>query len=132
MSVSLYFDPHSGGFYQSDINHIIPETAIHITKTEYLLLLKDISKGCLVTVLNGEVISTNPGTTYEGSRALEAAWVESEISRARGELEKVQDSDLKAKGSVSDWRNYRKALRSWTENQNFPNKEFRPKAPDAE
>lgn len=63
---------------------------------------------------------------------VELSWLDVELIRASNELDKVQDSDPKSVGSVSDWRNYRKALRSWPEALSFPNKEFRPKAPDAE
>lgn len=61
----------------------------------------------------------------------EFLWVDTELDRARDELEKVQDSDPKAVGSVSAWREYRKALRVWQNDNNFPNKELRPHAPDA-
>jgi hypothetical protein len=61
----------------------------------------------------------------------ERIWRDSELFRADLELYKVQDSDPKSTGSVTDWRNYRKLLRVWPENKDFPNKEFRPKAPDA-
>jgi len=60
----------------------------------------------------------------------EIAWRDSELTRSDFELNKVQDSDPKAKGSVSDWRNYRKALRSWPESLDFPNKDKRPLSPD--
>lgn len=62
---------------------------------------------------------------------VEYTWVSEELTRARGELEKVQDSDSSSTGTVSSWRDYRKQLRVWEDNENFPNKEFRPKAPDA-
>lgn len=62
---------------------------------------------------------------------VEAIWMEKELNRAREELEKVQDSDPSAIGSVTNWRDYRKSLRSWPESENFPNKAYRPTAPDA-
>lgn len=61
----------------------------------------------------------------------ERLWRDSELDRADIELYKVQDSDPKAKGSVSEWREYRKALRAYPESEGFPNKESRPVAPDA-
>lgn len=60
----------------------------------------------------------------------ERVWRNAELIRADIVLNKVQDSDPKAVGSVSDWRNYRKSLRAWPEHQDFPKTEFRPKAPD--
>lgn len=61
----------------------------------------------------------------------ERYWRNSELIRSDIELYKVQDADSKSRGSVSDWRNYRKELRSWPENAQFPNKNYRPIAPDA-
>ena len=62
---------------------------------------------------------------------LEKFWRDSELVRADSELNKVQDADPKATGSVADWRTFRKNLRSWPESSEFPNKDFRPVAPDA-
>lgn len=62
---------------------------------------------------------------------LERLWRNKEISRADVELNKVQDSDPKAKGTVAEWREYRKQLRAWPSTKGFPNKQYRPKAPDA-
>lgn len=61
----------------------------------------------------------------------ERSWRDVELIRADIELNKVQDSDPKSKGSVSAWREYRKALRAWPEHQDFPDKSKRPVAPDA-
>lgn len=69
--------------------------------------------------------------TEEQATYGEKLWRDYELKRCDIELNKVQDSDPKASGSVSDWRTYRKALRAWPENPNFPNKEFRPPSPDA-
>lgn len=67
----------------------------------------------------------------DNTEAEERLWRDSELARADIELYKVQDSDPKAKGSVSEWREYRKALRAYPESEVFPNQESRPVAPDA-
>lgn len=59
----------------------------------------------------------------------ERDWRDSELIRSDVELYKVQDSDPKAVGTVAGWREYRKALRSWPEHKDFPNKESRPVSP---
>ncbi|MOA61400.1 hypothetical protein D3C78_1865340 [compost metagenome] len=69
--------------------------------------------------------------SIEDSKYIEKFWVEAELTRARDELEKVQDSDPQAIGSVSSWRDYRKALRAWQDNVNFPDSSKRPTAPDS-
>ena len=66
--------------------------------------------------------------TDEQLASMERVWRNGELDRADIELNKVQDG--MGFGSVSEWREYRKALRDWPEHPDFPNKEFRPKAPD--
>lgn len=61
----------------------------------------------------------------------ERVWRDGELTRADIELNKVQDGDSSAVGSVTDWRTYRKALRSWPESSDFPDNSKRPVAPDA-
>jgi len=63
---------------------------------------------------------------YEGERF----WRNGELTRSDIHLYKVQDSDSKATGGVAEWRTYRKALRDWPAHTNFPDKQFRPQAPD--
>lgn len=61
----------------------------------------------------------------------ERQWRNGELVRADIELNKVQDADPKAKGSVADWRNYRKALRALPEHPKFPDFTARPNPPDS-
>lgn len=61
----------------------------------------------------------------------ERLWRDRELIRADEELNKVQDSDPKARGTVTDWRSYRKNLRSLPDMQGFPTSHVRPVAPDA-
>jgi hypothetical protein len=60
---------------------------------------------------------------------VERFWRDSELNRADEELNKVQDSDPKSVGTVTEWRQYRKDLRAWPDNSNFPDKNFRPQSP---
>lgn len=70
-------------------------------------------------------------TNTEDPSLTERLWRDSELVHADIELYKVQDSGPKAKGSVSEWREYRRKLRDYPESEGFPNKESRPVAPDA-
>ncbi len=73
----------------------------------------------------GEIL---PYKTIEESEAEmatdERAWRDAELLRADTELNKVQDGD--GTGLVSDWREYRCALRKYPKQPDFPNGE-RPK-----
>jgi len=129
----IYYSPSTRGFYQSDFHSNLPPDVIEISKTAKQTLLSGTSSGKIISVApNGDLVLADPlpidDELYEGERF----WRNGELTRSDIHLNKVQDSDPKAKGSVSDWRNYRKALRAWPESSDFPNKEFRPKAPDAE
>lgn len=128
--MKVYFDPVSNGFYQSDIHKSIPSTAIEITDKKRWELVDGMSKG-LEIVSEGGNLKLIPKPSTEDESLVERLWRDSELARADIELYKVQDSDPKSKGSVSEWREYRKALRAYPESEWFPNKESRPVAPDA-
>lgn len=69
--------------------------------------------------------------TKEQVEEEERVWRNAELFRSDIELNKVQDSDPKASGTVSVWRDYRKSLRAWPESTLFPEKSKRPIAPDS-
>lgn len=85
----------------------------------------------LVEMSAEEVVQHTAKPKTDTTEFQERLWRDSELSRADIELYKVQDSDPKSKGSVSEWREYRKALRAYPESEGFPNQESRPVAPDA-
>lgn len=127
--MTTYYSPSKNAFYESEINTSIPEDVLEITEKKKQELLSGQAKGLVIT----PDVSGNPilkGDLDNLENKLEIIWRNSELVKADIELNKVQDSDPKAVGTVSQWREYRKALRGWPENSNFPNKEFRPKAPD--
>ena len=128
MSIEVYYDPISNGFYQSDINKVIPPTALLISDKQRWELVEGVSMGKEITVgTSSELILTNKEVDEDEAKTSERAWRDSELDQADYELNKVQDSDPKAVGTVSDWRSYRKALRAWPANERFPDKNFRPK-----
>ena len=51
--------------------------------------------------------------------AAEKLWRNAELTRADEELNKVQDADPKAVGTVAQWREYRRALRNYPESEGF-------------
>lgn len=126
----VYYDFKTKGFYQSDINLTIPATAIEITSEKRKELLGGESQGLQISC--GEdrspVLIDLP-IDPEISIMQENAWIKEELTFAGNELDKVQDSDPKAFGTVSQWREYRKLLRAWSEHKDFPNKESRPVSP---
>ena len=85
----------------------------------------------LVEMSAEEVVQYTAKNRVDISSIQERLWRDAELARADIELNKVQDSDPKAVGTVAGWREYRKALRAWPEHKDFPNKEKRPVPPDA-
>jgi len=83
-------------------------------------------------VLVGDIYSLK-NTAEDGAlnKLFARHWVETEQARITEELNKVQDSDPKATGTVSEWRTYRKSLRAWYEQPSFPDEQTKPIAPDS-
>lgn len=130
--VKIYYDPKSSGIYQTNIHKRIPQGSVEISEEMRWKIVNASSDGLLITVLNDEITFSESETVPNTLVNDERFWRDSELFRSDIELYKVQDSDAKGVGSVSDWRVYRKLLRMWPENANFPTIEFRPKAPDAD
>jgi hypothetical protein len=59
----------------------------------------------------------------------ERCWRNAELRLADIELNKVQDSDPKAFGTIPQWRKYRRELRSWPSSADFPDNKYRPLRP---
>lgn len=131
MTIKVYFDPITNGFYQSDIHKKIPATAVEITDKKRWELITGQSEGKDIFVEDGVVSLKDREVNVEDPSYTERAWRDSELTRSDIELYKVQDSDPKAVGTVAGWREYRKTLRAWPEHKDFPNKEKRPVSPDA-
>lgn len=125
-----YFDLVTQGFYDSEINKKIPDSAKRIESSKYTELVEGICRGKIVSEINGEFHLIEYSESLEDKAERERGWRNKELSRSDIELNKVQDSDPKAIGTVSQWRDYRKYLRAWPEKPEFPQTAFRPKAPD--
>ena len=69
----------------------------------------------------GDMTGYRFACTYLGSWAQRR---DAELNKADIELNKVQDG--RGTGLVSDWRDYRNALRDWPEHESFPDSAFRP------
>ncbi len=128
--MKVYFDPVSMGFYTTEYFKTFPVNSVEISSDLYEELLSGESQGLQISCGEGGTpFLKEPEVDLEFLVIQENAWVKEELSFASDELEKVQDSDTKATGTVAQWREYRKALRSWPEHKDFPNKESRPVSP---
>jgi hypothetical protein len=134
--MGYFYSPSNDAFYPEDFKKEYqagkswPDDAVKTSDNTFKEFSTSV-QGKSRLWINGELTWINKSPTIEEQSQQEVYWRNSELARADIELYKVQDADPKAKGSVSQWRSYRKDLRQWTEHKNFPLQEFRPKAPDA-
>lgn len=128
--MKIYYSANHKGFLHEGICQKIPHDAMEISQDKYKFLQDGISSGLQISINEYNEIILIKEESFTNLTKDELFWRNSELKRADIELCKVQDSDPKAIGSVSAWRNYRKFLRVWPENKNFPNRNFRPQSPD--
>lgn len=134
-----YFSPTTFGFYPEEFKKQYekagnwPNDLVEITEADYKkYALGSSPEGKYPSLIGGVLswVDVIPAELTLGQlETEERTWRNSELDEADIELNKVQDSDAKSVGSVADWRNYRKLLRSWPEHVEFPNKTFRPISP---
>lgn len=134
----IYYSPKKNGFYPLDMKEDYgdswPADAVAVSDEEWAAYGQTSAPAGYV---RGWIDDSLAWVKDESVRspeeiaAEERSWRNHELFRADVELNKVQDSDPKATGTVTVWRDYRKQLRAWPENKDFPNKEKRPQAPDA-
>lgn len=132
----VYFSPMKFGFYQEALksdylqNNSWPDDLVEISDKDYIkFALNPVPQGKTL-VFRDKLLLEDTQPTDSLIVSNEVKWVESELIRVRTELEKVQDSDPRAVGTVAQWRDYRKNLRVWVESIVPQNSDSRPKAPD--
>lgn len=133
----VYFSQTKQAFYPEDLldayreSGTLPKDIVEITEEQYNEFFDKINSGYRVVNVRGAFKVERFSEEQPNNPESERIWRNMELARADIELFKVQDSDPKAVGSVSEWRQYRKELRAWSEHEGFPSKANRPKAPDA-
>jgi hypothetical protein len=128
--MKIYFSETTQGFYQDGFNSNIPEDAVTVSENKYSELYNKISNGFKVIVEDGVFSFVKQHDQQsEDFEVAERRWRDEQLNYADIELNKVQDSDPNSKGSVTEWRQYRKELRAWPDNKNFPNIDHRPTPP---
>lgn len=83
-----------------------------------------------IAEVGGEIILVERKVSRSTEEFNERAWRNLELFKSDMELNKLQDGDAKAFGTVTLWRAYRKLLRNWPQDRNFPSAEFRPQPPN--
>ena len=94
---------------------VIGNSYIPKSHRNYRLALEEVEQGLAVI---------EPYVAPDTRPQEERTWRDAELAKADIELNKVQDG--RGTGLVSDWRDYRNALRDWPEHESFPDSAFRP------
>lgn len=130
--MNYFFSKASMGFYTDEIHgKNIPEDSVSISNTHYRELMDGQARGLKISNdSSGFPVLIQDDIDFRILCSRERSWRNQELQRADIELYKVQDSDPSSTASVADWRTYRKFLRAWPEDSNFPNTTFRPLSPD--
>lgn len=135
--MKYFFSPSTKAFYPEEFipdyknANTLPSDIVEVSQSDFKKFsLTPPPEGMSRQYENGTLTWKQNEINLDVLKAAELGWIEVELARARDELEKVQDSDPKARGSVSEWRDYRRMLRAWPEKEDFPSLEARPVAPD--
>lgn len=127
--MKYFYSKTTGGFYIDEIHDTMPSDVKEITEVNYNQLLADQTAGKTIAGdASGNPIAVTVAPTLDELSAIERYWRDSQLDYADIELNKVQDSDSKANGTVGDWRDYRKVLRAYPDSTGFP-QGTRPVAP---
>lgn len=124
-----YISSSTCGFYIEGVNTVIPEDAVEINDELYEKLKAADSRLIAFDAAGFPFLKDSYEIDPELLRLAEVQWRDAELKLSDYELNKVQDGDSKAFGTVADWRTYRKALRAYPESEGFPSVENRPVAP---
>jgi hypothetical protein len=131
INMKIYFSKSNKAFYVVPVfEGVLPEDSVEISQDIWENLIQEQNNGL---VIQGNSVGYPVAVPRQFSdveiKSQELSWIEQQLIFASNQLELVQDSDTSSFGSVQDWRTYRKALRAWSSDPNFPDKNFRPESP---
>jgi hypothetical protein len=133
----MLFSPSTCGFYDPEINSVLPSDTVEIDDDFYAELLLGNSRGLIISSdKHGYpclVPPAEPSPDYLSE--VERAWRDAQlassdslVSRHRDELEAGGDTSLTA-DQYTELQAYRRQLRDWPQGSQFPLAEHRPTAP---
>lgn len=127
----------TGGFYDPEFNEAVPEDAVEITADVHMALLAGQGAGQVIAWGDDgyPFLADPPPPSLEEQAATERAWrdaklaaTDGDVARHRDELEEGTATTLTAE-QYTVLQVYRRQLRDWPENGEFPLIDHRPVAP---
>ena len=127
----------TSGFYEPSFSKSIPDDAVEITHDEHMALLAGQGEGKVISWGNDgyPFLEDAPAPSQEQLATVERAWrdtmlsaTDSVVTRHRDELEDEAKTTLTTK-QYTELQAYRRALRNWPEDGEFPLSEHRPTTP---
>ena len=135
----MFASKSNRGFFDPQINDFIPDDAVEISYERHVELLTGQNEGKVIVWEGADgfpFLAEPPPPTDEESATVERAWrdtqlaaTDSVVSRHRDELEAEAKTTLTAK-QYTELQAYRRALRNWPEDGEFPLSEHRPATPE--
>ena len=131
--MSFYYSPETNCFYLEDsrevyeVNSNWPSDCLKVEDSDFTTFaLSAPPENKIRGFKQGKFFWADIVVSEETLRTEEMLWVTEQLDWIRDELEKVQDSDTNSYGTVGEWREYRKLVRNWPLDTNFPHKAYRP------
>ncbi|UQS92420.1 phage tail assembly chaperone [Pseudomonas chlororaphis subsp. piscium] len=133
----LFYSPTTSGFYDSEENKFIPGDVVEITDQEHVSFLEGVAKGMRVVASSdgfpvlAEPLPLSHELLCEGERSwrsMQLTATDGVVTRHRDELEEGSETTL-TPAQYGELQTYRRTLRDWPENGEFPLAEHRPVAP---
>ena len=139
MTDTIYFSPSTCGAYLPSVHETgIPDDVVVVPLGEWESLLDELAKSPkkIGAGPDGQPILVDPApvdfTTLEaneiGWRNVRLSTTDSLVARHRDELESSSATTLTA-AQYSALQDYRRQLRDWPQDDDFPLREYRPQAP---
>lgn len=133
-----YYSPSKCTFYDSVFKEVYisngnwPDDLVEVGEQLYeeVVIKKPKSGYCLVTDENGKPsLKFSEELVVSEDILREISWRDRELTLADFEINKILDEDFVDSDRERSWRNYRKELRNWPDNPDFPDELKRPKQP---
>lgn len=137
----VFFSPSTNGAYTVEINgNDIPKDAVEIPKSDWTSLLEQLGGSAKKIAAGADglpILIDPPLPSTDEIEAMERTWrdvrlaeTDALVTRHRDELEEDGSKTTLTTKQYTELQAYRRELRNWPDNGDFPLSEHRPEAPE--